>query len=208
MTADFTSMVAHATPRSTGRRPPLHLERFVVLALLAFLFLAIHPGAASACSCLGTTTAEMVERGAIVFAGHEVARGPGPVANEWATTLVTFEVAVAYKGDVPAQIDVLTGSGGGDCGVGPTTGLVGVVISDPLQPSIDICGSMHDPAALASLLEPIDVISAPEPLPEAGSGWAGPAMVTGAAAVVALAAVVAIKKRRRVEWQDGWSSEG
>lgn len=183
----------------------------MTLALIATFLLALAPGVASACSCAPVTTAEMVESAHTVFVGEEIARTEYRGADQWAQQAVTFQVAEAYKGQVFDQLTVTTGMGGGDCGVSPTTGLVGITIQNSGEPSIDICGSVHDPGAIAALLDPIDIVAspiAPPATPEGGgTGWGGVAVVAGIAVIVAGIGIAAMR-RRRDDWQDGWSSAG
>ena len=102
--------------------------------------------------------------------------------------------------------------GGGDCGVGPLTGLVGITISGGGEPSISICGSVHEAAAVAEFLEPIDiVISEPEPEPPAtepgGVGLGGVVIAIGIVLVI-IGIGREVLRRRRDDYHDGWSSEG
>lgn len=183
------------------------LARSAMPALLASLLLLSFPGEARACSCAPVTTAEVVASAEIVFVGEEIFRD---VARQtWPPVAVTFSVAEAYKGSIGSEITVWTGQGGGDCGLGPTRGLVGITAytdGDGVV-SVDSCGSLHDAEAVAALLEPIPTIgAAPESsAPDGGSGlpWASVAL-TGVAGVALVAVVLA--RRRRDDWHDGWSS--
>ena len=185
--------------------------RIVTLSLIATLFVAFAPGTASACSCLPVNTPEMVEQAHTVFVGEEIARSEHRGDDGWASVAVTFQVAEAYKGRVADQMTVVTGMGGGDCGVSQTSGLVGITIQNAGEPSIDICGSVHEAGAIAAVIDPIDIlVSAPEPPTTAEPGGFGMGGIVLAAGIgMVLAGIgVAMVRRRRDEWQDGWSSSG
>ncbi len=183
------------------------LARSVTPALLASILLLSFPGEARACSCAQVATAEVVGSSDLVFVGEEIGRVE--TRQAWPAVAVTFAVAEAYKGDVASEMTVWTGHGGGDCGVGPTTGLVGIAAYvDGDRVSINICGSLHGPGAIAALLDPIEIVDAApvDTAPDDGGlvvPWLVPALA-GGAAVAALA--VALNRRRRDDWHDGWSS--
>ena len=63
------------------------------------------------------------------------------------------------------EITVFTGSGDADCGVGPLTGLVGITAStESGRPTMNICGSLHQPGAVGLVLSPIPLVGvSPEP---------------------------------------------
>lgn len=185
--------------------------RLTSLALLAMVLVVLVPGEANACSCAPVTTEEMVAGGDVVFVGEEISRSPVPQGQDFAMSqAVTFNVVEAYKGDVTTEMVLMTGSGGGDCGVGPQPGLIGIVAygnGDRL--SYNICGSLHEPGAIAALLDPIDLAGQPaaEPLPEPGGGTS-PMVWVGAAAAGALLIGLGVARNRRQDWHDGWSSDG
>ncbi|MDH3772653.1 MAG: hypothetical protein OET79_16970 [Nitrospirota bacterium] len=104
---------------------------------------------------------------------------------------------------------VWTGHGGGDCGVGPTTGPVGIAAYlEGDRISINTCGSLHEPGAIAALLNPIEIVDASpvDAAPDDG-GFAVPWLMLGLAGGAALAALaVVLRRRRRDDWHDGWSA--
>lgn len=179
------------------------ISRIVVLALLTLLVVALQPGEASACSCAPSDTGEMVERATFVFVGREVAREI--TKNPWPSVAVTFEVIEAYKGDVGTEITVWTGGGDADCGVSPQSGLVGIAAyADGDRTMIDICGSVHSPAAIAAVADPIDLKAAAPPL--ASDDSTVPWSWIGGAAAVALIGGIYLFARRRDGYYDGWNS--
>ena len=177
----------------------------VAAAMVAAFVLVLTPSAASACSCVQVTTAEMVETAEVVFVGEETGRLS--VDNSWPPVAVTFQVVEAYKGEVASEMTVWTGSGGGDCGVGPLSGLVGIAAyQEEGRLSFNVCGGVHDPVAVAAAIDPIGLVDSPDDTPEppAGSSLA-PWLIAGAAVLVAGA--VFMTTRRRREWHDGWNSD-
>ena len=188
-------------------------RRLVVLALVGALAVTATSNVAGACSCAPVTAAAMVETADIVFVGEEIARAPlnrDRNEFEWASVAVTFQVTEAYKGEVAGQITLLTGSGDADCGVGPLTELTGITSStDSGQPTFDICGSLHSPAAIAALLDPIPTVDLPElPPPLPADGGLGVVPWVLGAGLAAMAGALVVTRRRRQSpdgWQDGWS---
>ena len=174
--------------------------------LLASILVLSYPPAASACSCAPVTTAEMVASADLVFVGEEILRVE--TRREWPAVAVTFAVVEAYKGEVVSEMTLWTGHGDGDCGVGPTSGLVGIAAHmDGDRATINSCGSLHDAAAIAATLDPVEIIDispAPPTPGDGGSGVPWPLMgLAGVAAGAGLAVVLA--RRRRDDWQQGWS---
>jgi len=188
------------------------VTRLAMASLMAGLLVAMLPGAASACSCVQTTTGQVIDNADIVFVGREVSRTEPvnePADAFLASVAVTFDVIEAYKGDVAQQMTLYTGRGDADCGVGPLNGHVGIVASTDSadgRATFHICGSVQDPAAIASLLDPIDLVDAPAPIDnDAGSG-VGRLIWAAALGLVVVAGGVAVVRRRRDVWQDGWNS--
>lgn len=183
------------------------LAQSVAPALLAAILVVSLPGEAAACSCAPVTTAEVVASSQLVFVGEEIRRVE--TSQDWPAVAVTFAVVAAYKGDVASEMTVWTGHGGGDCGVGPTAGLVGIAAYvEGDRASINSCGSLHDAAAIAAILDPIEIIDASPAEPAPGDGgfampW--PVLGLGGGALLAVVTVV-LARRRRDDWQDGWSS--
>lgn len=185
--------------------------RFTSLALLAMILVLLVPGEASACSCMPVTTAEMVASSDVVFVGREIGRsGAEGGQGGFTSQVVTFEVIEAYKGDVSPEMVLTTGSGGGDCGVGPQTGLIGIAASaHDGSLSYNICGSLHDPAAVAAILDPIEISQPTTAAPPVDSGSGiGPAIWLGAVAGALLLIGFGVKRARQDEWHDGWSADG
>lgn len=172
--------------------------------MVAAFVLGLTPSAASACSCVPVTTADMVETADVVFVGEEVGRISAD--NTWPSVAVSFQVAEAYKGEVASEMTVWTGSGGGDCGVGPLSGLVGIAAYvEEGRLAFNICGGVHDPGAVAAVIEPIALIGAPGETPEPASGSSLAPWLVGGAGVLVAAAVFMTMRRRR-DWHDGWNS--
>jgi len=182
-------------------------SRTIVLALVALLVVALQPGEAAACSCAEFTTADAVGRADLVFVGQEISRLD--TAEPWPSVAVTFEIVEAYKGAVESQMTVWTGAGDGDCGVAPQAGLIGIAAySEGGRPLIDLCGSVHNPAAIAAVLDPIDMIvgqPAPIPTSSASSGISPWVWVGAGGALIAAGAALLVARRRRDDYQDGWN---
>lgn len=86
-------------------------------AVLALFFI---PSRAAACSCIrGIPVCETFWRTSAVFAGEVIDITPVPSTREPQLALnrvVRFRVKQTFRGELPGEIDVRTGSGGGDCG--------------------------------------------------------------------------------------------
>jgi hypothetical protein len=184
------------------------VARYLTPVLLAAVLVVLLPGEARACSCAPVTTAEVVESAEFVFVGQETSRAVA--RQDWPPVAVTFTVFQAYKGTVTSEMTVWTGQGDGDCGLQPTLGLVGITAyTDGLGiGSVDSCGSLHSPEAIAALLDPITITdsSPSSPVPaDGGSALSWPVAALVAATVLVVSAVV-LARRRSDDWQDGWSS--
>ena len=180
----------------------------MAVVALAIAVVGLSPATAGACSCMPVTAAEMLDERPVVFVGTEVARQQ-VAASGHLQQLVTFEVETAYKGDVTPEMNLRTGMGGGDCGIGPQPGLVGVAAYEwEGNLVVDICGGLHDPAAIAAIADPIELIDAAPSPPEdtpAGAPW-GSWLLFGALAVAAGASLIITRRRNRT-YQDGWRSD-
>ena len=90
------------------------------VALLALLIVVSDARDARACSCIsGTPLCETLWNTPVVFAGEviEIADVPGPSSSPFpANRLVRFRVEQSWREEVPREVEVRTGSGGGDCG--------------------------------------------------------------------------------------------
>jgi hypothetical protein len=117
--------------------------------VLLLLILCIHATRASACMCgsayHGKTPWELAKleaKGApAIFEGVPVrfkmrwgmldakdgemvpADFPGEKADDWPQMVVTFRVQKIYKGNFGAEVEIVTGLGGGDCGARYLPGL-------------------------------------------------------------------------------------
>lgn len=109
-------------------RPVVLLLGIVIVVLLA-------SPAANACTCAGNSlpcesfgTASAVFAGTVI--GERLSERPkqtdrndrNEVEIDWAPRAVKFSVEQAYSGVTGTEIEVFTGRGGGDCGVGFQTG--------------------------------------------------------------------------------------
>ncbi|MBA3406406.1 MAG: hypothetical protein H0U13_17270 [Gemmatimonadaceae bacterium] len=86
-------------------------------AVTALLFI---PSRAAACTCIrGIPVCETFWKTSAVFAGEVIDITPVPSTKEPQLALgrvVRFRVKQTFRGELPGEIDVRTGSGGGDCG--------------------------------------------------------------------------------------------
>lgn len=187
----------------------LRFARYLTPVLLASVLVISLPGEAGACSCVPADTAEVVAAADLVFVGEEVSRVD--TRREWPPVAITFSVVEAYKGEVPTEITVWTGQGDGDCGLPRTRGAVGITVytHEDGRLAVDSCGSLHDPAAIAALLDPIATMAAapPAPGPEAAGGGVPWPLIALAAAGSLAVGVGLLLSRRRDDWQDGWSTK-
>jgi hypothetical protein len=173
-------------------------------AAIAALVVAVTPSAAGACSCAPVTTEDMVATAEVVFVGEEVGRMTN--REVWPPVAVSFIVVEAYKGDVAAEMTVWTGGGGGDCGVGPLSGLVGIAAYyEEGRLSFNICGGVHDPVAVAAAIDPIAMVPSPGDTAEPPAGSSAALWLVGGASLMVAGAVFMTLRRR--EWHDGWQSE-
>jgi hypothetical protein len=96
----------------------------VVIAVLGWFGLTSSP--AQACSCFPVgPPCQAYGSASAVFAGAAVSMrrvGPGEAQSEYRERVFKFSVDQAYLGVVGTEIEVLTGSGGGDCGYDFTIG--------------------------------------------------------------------------------------
>ena len=95
-------------------------RRLSSVALLALLIVVSDARDARACSCItGIPLCETLWNTPVVFAGEviEIADVPGPSTSPFpASRLVRFRVEQSWREEVPREVQVRTGSGGGDCG--------------------------------------------------------------------------------------------
>lgn len=87
----------------------------VLLAVLAFPLVVVTASPSYACSCVDATLEQQVRSADVVFVGtveqtFQVDQGLVGVVAEVAVSRV-------HRGSVPERTDVVTGGGGGDCGV-------------------------------------------------------------------------------------------
>lgn len=106
--------------------------RSVVLLLGIVIVVLLASPAANACSCAGNSppcesfgTASAVFAGTVI--GERVNERPkqtdrNEVELDWTPRAVKFSVEQAFSGVTGTEIEVFTGQGGGDCGVGFRTG--------------------------------------------------------------------------------------
>ena len=181
----------------------------MAVVAIAIAIVGLSPATADACSCMAVTTADMFEERPVVFVGSEVGRQQVAAAGHL-QQLVTFRVDTAYKGDVSSEMNLRTGMGGGDCGIGAQVGRVGVAAYEwEGDLVVDICGGLHDPAAIAAIAEPIELVDAAPSAPvddtPAGAPW-GSWLLFGALAVAAGVSLIITRRRNRT-YQDGWRSD-
>jgi hypothetical protein len=95
-------------------------RRLSSVALLTLLIVVSDARDARACSCMtGTPLCETLWNTPVVFAGEviEIADVPGSSSSPFpANRLVRFRVEQSWREEVSREVEVRTGSGGGDCG--------------------------------------------------------------------------------------------
>ena len=95
-------------------------RRLSSVALLALLIVVSDARDARACSCMtGTPLCETLWKTPVVFAGEviDITDVPGGFDSRLPENRrVTFRVEQSWREDVPREVHVRTGSGGGDCG--------------------------------------------------------------------------------------------
>ena len=95
-------------------------RRLGSVALLTMLIVVSGTRDARACSCMtGTPLCETLWNTPVVFAGEviDITDVPGAFDSRLPETRrVTFRVEQSWREDVPREVEVRTGSGGGDCG--------------------------------------------------------------------------------------------
>ena len=76
---------------------------------------------AEACSCVwslgNSQPCEMFHEGALVFLGHTVGKPVERQRTQWPERVYTFVVEEAFWGVEGKTVEVLSGMGGGDCGI-------------------------------------------------------------------------------------------
>lgn len=91
-----------------------------VVTVVAALLTAVFTSPASACSCLPSTEGQRFYQATYVFAGVvlseavEVGDPSYPYDDKYRYTLAVGRV---YKANVPSQVDVITSTSGGMCGI-------------------------------------------------------------------------------------------
>lgn len=86
--------------------------RALLTLLLAVPVLLVSSAPAHACSCVMAGVSKHLRQSDAVFEGEVVEKRRAEHLQ-----VLRVEVSRVYKGDVVEQVDVVTGSGGGDCGV-------------------------------------------------------------------------------------------
>ena len=147
--------------------------RLLLSAVLVAIGMVLVVGApASACSCVGLTDLEAVERADVVFAGtlREV-RPPVGAETTASPTRLVFAVDEVYKGDARARQSVVTTGIGGACGLDLPVGQRSLVFatgapwSDQLDPGEE--GELHSYLCTGSR-----ALADGEPVPAAvAGGW-------------------------------------
>jgi 5-hydroxyisourate hydrolase-like protein (transthyretin family) len=106
------------------------MKRLFMIIAMGVVAAAAVPRDASACTCVPAgPPCEEVFRARTVFVGTVTAISEIPTAGAesersgpWLRRRVHFRVTEPFRGDTGTEVDVLTGSGGGDCGYAFTTG--------------------------------------------------------------------------------------
>jgi hypothetical protein len=188
----------------------------LVLAVVGLTMLfALQAAPAYGCSCMFVDVEEAIGPDAVAaFIGRPVAvqevDPSGGIDGDWVHPRQwTFEVEVVLAGELPAMVEVGSGYGGGDCGYDfSESGRIGVVAyGRPGDLATGICGGVWDAELLLSAhgpgYPPIPVIeAAPPEADRAAPVW--PWLAAGGGVVAAGAALLVVRARREVDYQDGW----
>jgi hypothetical protein len=90
----------------------MRLKLIVAIILLSAIYSIV-----IACSCIYRTTQEYIESADAVFVCEPLSKAP-TVAKSWMRYKYKLLVHALYKGDITSDTTIiLTGQGGGDCGV-------------------------------------------------------------------------------------------
>jgi hypothetical protein len=163
--------------------------------------------AASACSCVGGTTAEHADRADVVFVGRLLTREVAGGSSSTDPALHVFAVETVWKGTAAAEQGVVSPASGASCGLelgGDGPFLVFATTSSDLpagQLAAGLCGGTTplSPELAAEL--PTITRGPEEPGPgaagtELAGGLSGWALGAGALAVIALGLGGAVLRRR------------
>lgn len=90
----------------------------LLLCSFVYILLVYIPNPANACSCAPPPSVESeFSRSDAVFSGKVISVKDKRSLNGILTKSVIFEVSQTWKGVKESQINITTGSGGGDCGI-------------------------------------------------------------------------------------------
>lgn len=111
-----------------------------------FIALTILPGYVLACSCLRAPLEDHIKDADRIFVGVlSSSKIVKPKSDkEWPYVEGTIEVESTIKGKTKNKEKVLTGFGGGDCGIPMTAGRAYVIFSSTKENYIGICGASRE----------------------------------------------------------------
>lgn len=163
----------------------VRLLAIIPIALAAVsVGLSFRPVTAHACSCMAPPPAiDQLGGARVAFVGTPIATSSvEPSEERWESQVYRFNVQRAVKGDLPASVDVYTGSGGGDCGVtfelNRPIGLLpyGTVVDGEMHWSASLCGGILSPEELlAAAEEELPAPTSIQPIASLVGGRYGPA---------------------------------
>jgi hypothetical protein len=145
------------------------LRALIVTVLAASTLVLVAPAPpASACSCVGGTTATYADGADVVFVGTLTALPAGSESYQSGTVSYPFTVQLVFKGDVPAAVEVASSGSGASCGlegmeVGTTYAMSAEAGKDDDALTAALCGGSRQ--ASTALVQRLEKLTGPGAVP-------------------------------------------